>query len=362
MPVVQRFTKASASFLAAAVVVLCVVQWAGPARASTGPAPVAQAAATTVVPICTATLTATGGTPWRRGGACTSPGYTNVPVKASPVLDAAATKVIRALPGAMLNYEEYGEAIYFAASTTPLRRVTCTVYACAGGTQARVNGAWRPAHGSDGQLAVVDLAARKTYEFWRVERDADGTVKVNADGSVRASHMSVANLDGRGNTTPTGGKLGVTGAGVSRIFGVVTRADVAAALVDPAKGIRHALQLSLPSSKNCTSYRAPATKSDGRATTNCVPQGARVQMDPSVNCATIKATAFTKAVCHALRTYGGYTMDNNGSDRIAIYGQTPASVPGAAIPYSDAGVSWDYQGLSGLPIAKLRVLRTWNGS
>jgi hypothetical protein len=360
LPAVQRIAKASATFLAGALVLAGAVQWAAPAKAVAEAAPVAQVAGA-VVPTCTATLTPTTGLPWRRG-TCTSPGYTNVPIKAAPVLDAAATRVVRTLPGAMLNYDEYGEPIYFASSSTPLRRITCTVYACAGGGQARVDGAWRPARGSDGQLTVVDLAARMTYEFWRVERDADGTVKVRADGTVHASHMSVGNLDGRGNSTPAGGRLGITGAGVSRIFGVVTQADVSATLVDPAKGIRHALQLSLPGAKNCTSFRAPATKSDGHAVAGCVPEGARVQMDPSVNCATIRATVFTKAVCHALRTYGGYTMDNNGSDRIAIYGQTPSSVPTGSIGYRAAGVSWDYQGLSGLPIAQLRVLRSWDGS
>jgi hypothetical protein len=359
VPVVQRIAKASAALLAGALVLLGAASWAAPAQASTGPAPLpGTAAATTVVPTCAATLTSTTGNPWRPG-TCSSPGYANLPIKASPVLDDAATRVVRALPSAMLNYEEYGEPIFFASSATPLRRVTCTVYACAGGVQARLDGAWKPAHGSDGQLAVVDLAARKTYEFWRIERDGDGTVRVRDDGSVRASHMSVTDLDGRGNATPTGGKLGVTGAGVSRILGVITKADVAAALVDPAKGIRHALQLSLPGAKNCTSFRAPATKSDGRAVTGCVPEGSRVQLDPSVDCSTIQATLFTKAVCHALRTYGGYTIDNNGSDRIAIYGQTPSSAP---IAYRSAGVSWDYQGLTGLPITRLRVLRSWDGA
>src|SRR6202007_128491 len=46
---------------------------------------------------------------------------------------------------------------------------------------------------------------------------------------------------------------------------------------------------------------------------NDLPMGARLQLDPSVNCNTLPgASAGEKMVCQAMETYGGYMRDTGG--------------------------------------------------
>ena len=156
--------------------------------------------------------------------------------------------------------------------------MTCVKYGCVGGSSAPITGKEVVASGYDSQLVIVDRERRRSYEMYQVRKDADGTVKINTDGSVTVGSMSVVDLDGRGNKTADGRNLNITGAGVSRIFGVIRANEVRAAAKDPATAIRHALQVSLPTATNCSgAFRTPATKTDGRATSSsCVAEGARI--------------------------------------------------------------------------------------
>ena len=85
--------------------------------------------------------------------------------------------------------------------------------AASGGSSAPLTGNERVAPGSDSQVVVIDRERRRSYELWDVAKDADGTVKINGDGSVTAGSMSVVDLDGRGNKTAEGKNLNITGRG-----------------------------------------------------------------------------------------------------------------------------------------------------
>lgn len=309
---------------------------------------------------CAATITPTGGLPWRPGG-CDAPAYANHVIPASPVLDGGETSKVRSLSGSMLNIDEYSEPIYYATAKVALRPVKCVTYGCVGGSSAPVVGDEHVAPGTDGQLIIVDTERRKSYEFYQTSRDGDGTVKINGDGSVTVGSMSVVDLDGRGNKTAGGQNLNITGAGVSRLFGVIRAHEVRAAASDPRTAIKHALSVSLPVSFNCAGkWREPATKTDGRSSaSDCVIQGGRYQMDPGFDCSTV-GTKMGRAVCYALQKYGAYNMDNNGSDKMVFYGQHRRSWPTADSDYAAVGVSGDYSGL-GIPMNRLRVLSSWSG-
>lgn len=301
------------------------------------------------------------GVPWCQGSA-ERPGYANASLPADPVVSPEETQLVRGLRGFMLNIDEYTEPIYYSEPGGPQRQVTCTTYSCVGGDTVPVTGDEVVAPGSDGQLVVVDLAQRRSYELWRVETDPDGTVALDAAGGVRAGSMSVVDLDGRGNTSILGGALNITGAGLSRFFGVVRGHEVQAAVRDPRTAIPHALQVAIPPHLNCSDrFRAPATKTDGRAAsgTPCVEQGARFQLDPAFDCTTV-ATPAGQAVCAALQRYGAYNADNGSSDRVVVFGQHVRSWGTGAADYLAAGVSHDFFDL-GIPINRLRVLARWDG-
>lgn len=309
---------------------------------------------------CTATLSPSSGVPWRPGW-CASPGYANHRIPRSPVVDRASTASIRTLPGAILNIDEFTEPIHFAASGTPMRRVKCLRYTCVGGTAAPVTGHERVAPGTDGQLIVVDTQRRRSYEFWRADRDPDGTVAVGADGTVRTASMNVVDLDGTGNRTAGGRRLNITGAGVSRLLGVVRANEIRAAAISPRTAIPHALSVSLPDSSTCADgFREPATKTDGRSrASSCIEEGSRFQLDPSYDCSSLPAK-LGQAICHALQTYGAFDVDTNSSRFMVFYGQHRRSWSTGSGDYRAAGIEHDYSDLH-LPMTRLRTLETWSG-
>jgi len=319
------------------------------------------ATASTLPEECLSTLTPQGGTPWR-ASTCSTPAYSNVTIPRYPVLHATETTKIRTLPGALLNIDSYAEPIYYSTAAAPRRTVRCISWGCVGGTSAPIRGDEVVAPGSDGQLVIVDPEKRRSYEMWQVARDRDGTVAVNSDGTVTVGSMSVVDLDGSGTKTAGGENLNITGAGVSRIFGVIRAHEVKAAATSPSTAIKHALQVTLPGAVNCSRvFREPATKTDGRSasTTDCIQEGARVQMARGFDCWAIK-TKMGEAICFALKKYGAYVMDNNGSDIMAFFAQHRLTWRTSSADYAAVGITHDYQDL-GLPMTRLRVLRHWTG-
>ena len=296
-----------------------------------------------------------------RSGAATNPGFPNHVIPSSPVLNGQESPQIRSLQGVLMATDEYAEPVYYSNARTELRLIRCVTHGCVGGTSAPIVGDEWVAPGTDGQLVIVDSERRRTYEFYQTSRDADGTVKLNSDGSITVGSMSIVDLDGRGNKTAEGGNLNITGAGLSRIFGVVRADEVKAAATSPATAIPHALQVSMPAGMNCAAgFREPATKTDGRVTSGaCVQEGARFQLDPTYNCDAI-VTRMGQAVCFALQKYGAYNADSNGSNYMMVYGQHRRSWSTGDTEYAKVGIWSDYENL-GIPTTALRSLANWSG-
>jgi hypothetical protein len=106
--------------------------------------------------------------------------------------------------------------------------------------------------------------------------------------------------------------------------------------------------------------RYPASKTDGSSSlSNCIPEGARIQLDPSVNVDAISGiTPGERAIAHALQTYGAYA-DNNGGAKMGFSFENPVS---KTDPYPATGLAWDYYDMPHIPWNRLRVLNNWNGS
>lgn len=280
--------------------------------------------------------------------AATSP--FNVPIKASPRIDPASAAMVARLSRtgqAYANLYAYGIPIYTATATTPRYRVVCDQEGAWGAcplTQRLMpipTGA-RPSSGTDGAMVVIDPATGTIGEYWRARK---------VGSTWQAGWGAVNSLSGSG----WGGAS--TGAGASRLGGVVRVDEIAAGVIN------HALVVQTDNA--CAGrFRAPAVKTDGDSVrSDCIPEGARLQLDPTINLGAIKGlTPGERAVGRALQVHGAYVIDKAGTSMsvsFEVARDATASSPGAV--YTRAGLSWDYYGMPRIPWHRLRVLATCQG-
>jgi hypothetical protein len=240
---------------------------------------------------------------------------------------------------AYANLYEFGDPVFVADASSPTATVTCTMPwgACdLAARPLRIPAEAQPTTGSDGRMIIVDLAARTSCDFWQA-------TKVGA-AQWRTSWGTCASLDGDGRGPSGGG----TGAGVNALTGVIRTFEMR------NRDIPHAL--SVATNNSCAGgFRYPATKSDGRSTRpDCIPEGARLQLDPSIDVAAIPGiTPGELAVARALQKYGAINRDNSGSP-LCVSFETPF---GESDPYPAAGFSEDYYDMPHIPWNRLRVLQ-----
>ena len=264
----------------------------------------------------------------------------NSPVPSSPALDPNSTAIAGYLGSEMRGYAdlyEYGTPVWTSSVTDPLHEVTCTEpWGTCQLTQQLIPipSTAESSHGSDGSMVVLDPTAATGYDFWRTFRTS--TTSWSASWGTRFS------LTGSG----TGG--GATGAGIPLIAGLPRLYEMTQGHIDHA--------LAFISDNTCANvYRYPASKTDGHSTqTNCIPEGARIQLDPSINIDAIPGiTPGEKIVAHALQTYGAYCKDTGGA-RLAFGFEDPLGKPN---PYPSLGFAWDYYDMPHVPWNHLRVLQ-----
>lgn len=200
--------------------------------------------------------------------------------------------------------------------------------------------------GGDKALAVADPVNGKVYSLFVAQKTSSGW---------KASWGGAVALQGDGRETNGGSS---TGSNISRFAGVVRASEITAGVIP------HALFFSTNMAAK-TVFRYPAAKTDGSNMSGVsvpIPEGARVQLDPSINLAAIPGiTKAELAVGKALQTYGAYVGDNGGA-RMAFTFEFLGSSSTAQAPYAAAGMgSGDYYGFPHLPWGSLRVLASSTG-
>ncbi len=272
----------------------------------------------------------------------------NAPIPDDPELDEDSADMAAALVddgGGHALVREYGIPVYEVDSSTAAVSVTCTED---WGPCPLEEGPVRipddavPSPGTDGAMVVIDHASRRVYDFWQVRRISDG--------EWRATWGTYAPFGGDGS----GQGGGATGAGTNLLAGVVRLSELEEGEIDHA--------LALVSNKSCPgTFRYPATKTDGQSPESpCIPQGARVQLDPEIDVESIPGiTPGEIAVARALQTHGAYLRDSGGT-ALGVVFQTPPE--GGDDFYRDvAGFPWDYYDMPHIPWDRLRVLAEWEG-
>jgi hypothetical protein len=196
------------------------------------------------------------------------------------------------------------------------------------------------APGSDGHLAVADPVTNSVYNLWMAK---DG------GAAWTAGWGSITPLDGDGRELNGSS----TGAGIARFAAVVREAELAAGVIPHA--LFFSTNMAAPEQ-----FRYPATKTDGSnmdGMPNPIPEGARVQLDPSLDVDALpNLTPAERTVAKALQTYGAYCGDNGGA-RMAFLFEYAPDKPG----YAANGLTGSFASLENIPFDKLRVLASWDG-
>lgn len=298
------------------------------------------------------------------------------PVVADPQLDPDGARLTRLLAdrGAplSLNVGSFGQPVYVAEADTP--RHDLVVRRAGGGSDEWGRNALSeqevpipddavPSSGSDGKLVVVDAEARRVYDLWRAERidgqwyaDWGGVYPLDGDGSSDRAAYGPASRPGavaRGEVLSRG-----TGSGVSSLAGLLRIDELVSGRVDHA--------LVFVTDKACGPpqegpYRYPATSTDGTVTDGpCLPQGARVRLDPELDLDELDLTPVERTVATALQDFGAYAVDNGGV-RFGIITESPRT-DGQRSSLAALGVTGDNHYLDGIPTDRFHVLASWDGS
>lgn len=296
------------------------------------------------------------------------------PIPSSPRIDPASSAVTQKLaepgkPRVALLYR-YGSPIVDADASTP--RYTLQIRnSGTGAGQWGVNdlstqtvpvpaGAL-PSTGTDGKMTIIDWSTRKVYDLWQMEWTGStwavswgGVYPLDGDGS---GHNATYGTGPHSVAWPEPVSRG-TGSGIATYLGTVRMSEIRDGHIPHAVGITTDMACGPAQTGQ---FRYPATTTDGTITSGtCVPEGARLQLDPSLDLAAIPGiTQGELALGRALQTYGGIVNDIGGS-RMSFYFEKPQ--PGQADPYPGAGLGWDYYGFDRLPWDRMRMLASWDGS
>lgn len=201
--------------------------------------------------------------------------------------------------------------------------------------------------GSDGQIAVLDPTTGTAFGIWQAKYN-------KVKGTWSGSWGGMSNLDGNG-VDQSGS---ATATNISRYAGVVTAVEFGAA-IGANTGLDHALVFSTDIAG--PDFVGPATKADGgnlAGVATPIPQGYRIQLDPTINVdAIVGITAGEKVIAKTLQTHGAYVVDQGGA-RMAfsfeLLDDATSRNPGSV--WTDAGLAWDYYDMNKIPWSKLRVI------
>lgn len=227
------------------------------------------------------------------------------------------------------DVDQYAIPVYYFDEHTPLSTVHVENYYSTydAGDNSRVGYGFAPtitgvpipqsalaSEGSDGQIVLWNPTTGVAYTFWQFARTASGDY--TATNGNR--HHTTTGYTGR-----FADGLAGRGAGTSYLAGLVRAWEVNQGHID------HALAFAYDSP--APSFVYPASKSDGGGVAGTdVPEGSRLQLDPSLTDADFTAWGLSptaKIIAKALQKYGMYVIDHGGSSKIYLEDRLTAHWP-----------------------------------
>jgi hypothetical protein len=223
--------------------------------------------------------------------------------------------------------------------------VGCIYYGCSKDVWFRIPAYARQNSGSDGKMVVIDPTTNTELDLGRASYDPA------TDSWTSGSRYTTAS-DGWGAMCGLHQHCdGVLMSGIVQFGGLVRPEEIAQGT------IRHALALVVPYWR-LGKYACPAVKSGGGTNDPyALPEGARLQLDPTLNVSAQTWPRWQKVIARALQRYGGYVVDA-GSGSFEV--RAEANLARGYDAWRRAGVNADFSGsakLTNLPWSRMRVLK-----
>ena len=270
--------------------------------------------------------------------------FWNTPIGASPAIDPNSASMVTASlanfasSANLANTESWGIPIVYASVTDKEYAIGCNYFDCGTTVKFRIPMGAKPTTGSDKHLVVIDLSKGLELDMWRAEYNA-------TTDSWSAGSRYISNAFGWGAICSLGQHCNGAVASGFAAFGGIPRPEEFALPVIP-----HALTLTPPLTRS--GYIAcPATHTDGEDPAPAIPEGARVQLDPTFNVDATSWPAWKKTIARTLQVYGAYVSDTGGS--LALRGEADINRQGA---WTAVGIP-EWASLSDIPWSKFRVLQ-----
>jgi hypothetical protein len=234
----------------------------------------------------------------------------NVPIGDDPQIDpdsdaliARFAEVHDAQGGIDIAIRHDSVPLYIADADTPRVTVTLTdIYAIAPEiTDVPLPNEALPDCGFDTLLAAFDPDTGTIYEFWRAQRNDDGTWQA-AIGNTMDAVTSSGIYPGNGVDSSDG----IRASGFSLLAGLIWPHELEAGLID------HAIAFIYFPTRTGGPV-LPAVASDGAVDDPAaLPMGAHLQLDPELDLDTLGLDPWERTIAQALQVYGMYLSDTGG--------------------------------------------------
>lgn len=205
------------------------------------------------------------------------------------------------------NTDKWGVGLAFADAGSTTYSISCLLYGCSRAVSARVPLYARPALGSDAHLAVIDPASGIELDMYKASYDA-------AADAWSAGSRYLTDPAGWGALCSPGSRCGgAVASSLALMGGVVRPEEIAQGRID------HALVFTTPYTRKDL-IACPAAWTDGvYDDPAALPEGARIQLDPSFDIDAQSWPRWKKVIARALQEYGAYLVDTGGS--LAVRGE-----------------------------------------
>jgi hypothetical protein len=210
----------------------------------------------------------------------------------------------------------------------------------------------RPAAGTDAHMTIYQPSTDRLWEFWGANKRQDGW---HARWGGAMQHVSknpgyYGSSPWPGLRAGQGWNWGATASSLPLAAGLITGAELR------GSPINHALAIAIPAPCAGT-FAWPAQRTDGTArTSSCIPEGARLRLDPKVDVASLGLTPVAARIARAAQKYGLIVRDQTGNN-VSFFAEDAKTAGRAAYARTIWGNAPWWKMLDRFPWRRLQVLK-----